>query len=498
MKKFLTFILVSLSLISWGQNREAFVRKTDSILQLQQQNRFYLDTLWVVDSSQKYSYYNYPFSPELIRKYKVISRNDMGNVLISSDFPADGYLQTDDNSWIDTISYFDGSHIMKHCKNIWNSSKSNWQAYEFEEHDPSGLIKESYKKDYSNVWQEYNYSRRYFYENSNGRTIAKTMSTYIPDSDIWEPDNKRLYYYDESGNDTLIIIKDWKNNDWHDNFKELKSYSQGLLESEIRMKFDTTNNTWRNYWKFTLSYNGNKLLDTIWYENWHRINNVWVDNSISYQTYDNMKRYKQVTQIKYHNVTQQLENYSNIMFDYKDNSYIETWQTWKLSEGYWINEKRYSNSFIAEDKYDTIQEELWSQYEHLWYVRSRTVNFYDQRHNLIASKNCFDDNNYSLYIQDSTSYFWSAFGASYVDETITNRLSVYPNPASKMVKFEIKNQLTIDNSPLHIYNIAGQKIDEILLSDTNVTWDCSRVKPGVYIYSIINDGKKFTGKIVVK
>jgi type IX secretion system substrate protein len=498
MKKILTIILVSLSLISWGQNREAFVRKVDSITQLQQQNRFYLDTLWVMDSSQKYSYYNYPNTPELIRKYKVISRNNMGNVLISSDFPVGGYMQPDDNSWIDTITYFDGSNIMEHCRNIWNSSTGNWQEYEFVEYDLSGLIKETYKKDYSNEWQEYNYSRRYFYENSNGRTIAKTMSTYIPDSDIWEPKNKKEYHYDEYGNDTLQIIKAWKNKDWKDSILNRKSYSQGLLFSETQLRIDTTDNIWINYWKILHSYNEEKLVDTAWYKSWNKFNSIWVDYSISYITYDNLNRRKELTQISYHHVTQQLENYSKRLYGYENSNDIITWQVWKMPEGYWENHSRDTHSYIEENTYDTIQLDIWLPYEQRWYINNLTINEYDHRMNLVSRKNHGYDYNYELYFQDSTCYFWSPFGASSVNETITYNLSVYPNPASKMVKFEIENQITIDNSPLHIYNIAGQKIDELLLSDANVTWDCSGVKPGVYLYSIINDGKKFSGKIVVK
>jgi type IX secretion system substrate protein len=497
MKIILTFVAISISLISWGRDRARFENKVDSITSLQQQNHYYLDTLWVIDSSQNYVYRNYPnVNCRLDRIYKVISRND--NVLISSYFHPDDYPLVYQDNWIDTISYFDGLNVFKHTKNIWNSSINNWQVYEYEEFEPSGLLKETYKIDYSNVSQHYNPSHRYFYDNSNGRIDVETGSVYVSGNNTWKSDYKQLNYYDGFGNDTLIVKKDWINNGWQNDNKESNSYLQGLRVSSIIMNFDPTNNTWSNFWKFNHSYNEDALVDTSWHWIWHTDNNYWVEQSITYFSYDSMKRYKQVIQTRYNNTTQQLENDVNILFDYSNNNYVETWQFWKLPEGYWINEKRYTNSFLADDKYDTIQQESWSQNQEKWYVKYRTVNEYDHRENLIAQNKYYVYYiTYELYLQDSTRYFWSAFGASSVDVPLQKSIFAYPNPASTHINFKF-NQLPQNNSTLYIYNLAGQKVDEITLSKEGSTWDCIGVKSGIYIYSVIFDGDKVTGKVVVR
>jgi hypothetical protein len=95
--------------------------------------------------------------------------------------------------------------------------------------------------------------------------------------------------------------------------------------------------------------------------------------------------------------------------------------------------------------------------------------------------------------------------AGFPEQDVLKTVSVYPNPASDYVIFGIDPTL-LAAYPLHdypdngiqIYNLMGQKVEEIELKEPETIWNCSEVKPGVYFFRLKIGGKQSTGKVVVR
>jgi len=92
MKHFFTFfILAVITLTSYSQARQQFDRKVDSLLSINRQNNYHLDTLWVLDSSVHFRDILHHDDIDYERTYKVLSRNEQGNLLSALDW-ANQYL----------------------------------------------------------------------------------------------------------------------------------------------------------------------------------------------------------------------------------------------------------------------------------------------------------------------------------------------------------------------------------------------------------------------
>lgn len=85
----------------------------------------------------------------------------------------------------------------------------------------------------------------------------------------------------------------------------------------------------------------------------------------------------------------------------------------------------------------------------------------------------------------------------------SSKLSVYPNPASELVNFELKLQSDAIVS-LYLYDVSGRLIDQVLnrqliAPGTSRSSFCtSTLKTGVYYYSILIDGVPSAGKLLVE
>ncbi|MDN5353745.1 MAG: hypothetical protein PWQ09_501 [Candidatus Cloacimonadota bacterium] len=66
-------------------------------------------------------------------------------------------------------------------------------------------------------------------------------------------------------------------------------------------------------------------------------------------------------------------------------------------------------------------------------------------------------------------------------------LKAYPNPFNPIINFEVKAEID-DNLRIEIYNIRGQKIDEVTFINlqTVVSWNANEFASGVYLCNLVN------------
>lgn len=80
------------------------------------------------------------------------------------------------------------------------------------------------------------------------------------------------------------------------------------------------------------------------------------------------------------------------------------------------------------------------------------------------------------------------------------QISTWPNPANDIVNFSIETIANNEsNFTISVYNILGEKVTEIMLTDHNAEWYSANEAKGIYIYELIGAGKRLgTGKIILQ
>ena len=85
-----------------------------------------------------------------------------------------------------------------------------------------------------------------------------------------------------------------------------------------------------------------------------------------------------------------------------------------------------------------------------------------------------------------------------VTEYSTERIRIFPNPASSVVNFLFEHPDFI-NSLLLLFSADGKLVNEIVVCDQNVSVDITGYKQGVYFYNwIITENEFEAGKFVVE
>jgi subtilisin family serine protease len=90
-----------------------------------------------------------------------------------------------------------------------------------------------------------------------------------------------------------------------------------------------------------------------------------------------------------------------------------------------------------------------------------------------------------------------AFTSSTIEDAADQQLNVFPNPTYDLLTFHLTNkQDGIDD--ISIYNLNGQKIDQIKLNSNHLltTIDVNKYSSGIYLYSLRSGSKTFRGKFI--
>jgi len=89
---------------------------------------------------------------------------------------------------------------------------------------------------------------------------------------------------------------------------------------------------------------------------------------------------------------------------------------------------------------------------------------------------------------------------SEIDNNIGNYITVYPNPSSQKIKFEIRPPNNIEEFELILVDNQSQVIkrEKIISSERVITIDAVDLKSGMYFYSLCTKNKSYqNGKIII-
>ncbi|MFC2110853.1 S8 family serine peptidase [Bacteroidota bacterium] len=88
-----------------------------------------------------------------------------------------------------------------------------------------------------------------------------------------------------------------------------------------------------------------------------------------------------------------------------------------------------------------------------------------------------------------------------VEEKTKTKISVYPNPTSKNVNMEF-NQTQAETSYVELYNMAGERLMQIKINNTNqqlnkISFDVSHYSAGIYMIKLVSGEEVFTQKVIL-
>lgn len=317
------------------------------------------------------------------------------------------------------------------------------------------------------VFNQYYYSKKddYSYINDSLRS-SSTKSEWNDSTLVWDVTSEYNYSYDATGTLQYFEYSKW---DTTSDTLVLSSRNDrtfnalGKITSNTETLWDTINSEWLNSSKYDNEYNyiGNKIFHTEY--TWDSIANQWQCQLEEHHNYDEAGNLLQHNYLSKDSITNKLAEEWSYDFTYdlsvrfSDLVYPPEYEYWHIS-----NLKRflqYSNVMLQKS-YSKIKD------------------------NQLVATEVFS---FHCSTKENTT--------SAVDLNTSSEQRVYPNPASDYVVFDIDNNLR--TTTVELYTLQGNKISVQQLPN-NKQLSVSQLKPGMYIYKIIQESKIRSGKIRVK
>lgn len=338
--------------------------------------------------------------------------------------------------------------------------------------------------DILSVWNTdtelYELSDKQEFEYENGFLIEQLYFSYDAENMEWVQNLRWLYSYDEDGNLTISYIYFWNGSSWDMTARNVRTYDEGFLISDVSSYWDESTNSWmnnskeeysydpyghlivttgfmwdmiteewRNFFKYENTYEGDFLTESTSYS-WDIINGMWVTDYMNEYTYD-----------------ENLNMVNNMEFEWNGTTWVLTWEA----------DFTYNNDY-------TIDELLLP-----WFYGEAGLTF---MHMLTDITEYADG---SIVPTDRSMLYYSEVDITGIPENESAIAVVYPQPARDEVMFRLgdKNQLL----DLSIFDLSGKlALVQQIASDQPVA--LSNLLPGLYFYRLSgNSAKVYTGKLSV-
>ena len=490
-------------LISYHSNEKQILGETlklDSLNKLiwDDSTKSYVPSLrgfYYYDSLNNYSYllgYNLDSSKQWILGYKEECKYDDNGILTSQKYfhkinssnefvcYYEECFITDSNSNITTSkTYFEWDDSTKqnyaYTKNEFTKDKNNNEIsniYYYYDDSTKQLVKSNKneftydnpeKKTSSNEYywnkstKEWMNSLKWEYSyNYSGNLIYSYSYDWVKDSLAWKIHYKYEYTYDE--NEKLILQKCyyWNNvlNDWNDSQEKTEYINDfnGNRICSILYFMQYGSNVWEYLSKAEYSYDINNKQTSFIYYDWNDTISQWKIWHKEEKTYDEFGNIETTTYTHISNenlFSQKIDYIYDYSFNFSD-----------LIFPYWKNQNIFSGSVILKEYIGyTLKNGNW----------------------LCLGK---------------IKFYYSGFLPNNITNISTTKLSVFPNPTSDFVSFNLNNN-TANNSTIEFYDIQGKLVlSQKIVSNQQVS--VSNLKSGIYLYKINSNDKIYEGKISIK
>lgn len=533
MKIIILCILVVITFQSaTGQSQIPIINFIDTTFTIKEINT-YEDTLWVMDSSHFYRSINHEL--QFSGKYNVLTRDEVGNKLTGLGKSLTNWGEVV-NSYLDSVTYFNGTSNIHHIvTSSWNYTYSSWVNNNYELYDDNLYLTEQYSKGWNMYQDQYLNGRRTTYNFDNGLRTSIIIYNYLPESNEWEPNEKQVNYYNETGKDSVQLKQKWNiyNNQWENISIDKAFYNvheKDSLRLELRWNIETE--LWVNQIKNETFYIDSLNSIDFYRSNWDGVLNSWV-NDVHIQSYDTEDEQMDSTThyrwdittdewvfdrkaIVLYNETGKILEYISMLFDnqnsrwmnnmkltylYNDNNVERISYNGDSISCDWIPYYRAFHSFIYDNVTDTTQYDIWDTMSQQWVFTSRFIKVFDQRLNQTNSiSEMWNNSDDTWQIMQQTDHSWSSFHPLGVVENVilNDYVEIYPNPASSVLNINV----LLENIPLNliveIFDINGRSVLKSKQESSFKQFDIKYLGKGLYIVIIQNGSSFVTKRIIIQ
>jgi hypothetical protein len=248
----------------------------------------------------------------------------------------------------------------------------------------------------NNQWSVYHRMNGFVYDASRNLTEYKEQAWN--GTSAWVNLFYHIYTYDESGNETSHIIKDWNISIWVNSDQYIYAYdAQKNKVNELHMTWDGS--TWVNGIQYSIAWDENGNETSYLCQYWS--GSTWVNtyqDLYSYDARNNRTNYQDQTW----NGTDWQNNYQEIyVYDINNNMTSSLAQNWNGTD--WVN---FSRDILTYDTFGNLtgdQTQIWNSGTSSWDDFRRCTSTYDASQNKI--RDFYESWNGSTYINDFQTSF---------------------------------------------------------------------------------------------
>ena len=340
--------------------------------------------------------------------------------------------------------------------------------------------------------------------NAAGKTILNTTYSWNKTTSQWKPSMKMEFTFDAKGN--LTSNSTYMGNpitgSWNGLFKtEYTLDATGNMISDIGYSWDTPTNSWVKSGKTEYTYtNGRTTLDISY--DWDDATTSWIKSGKTEHTYNSNGRntmditYKWDETIAVPNWVK--EDKMDLTYDANGNMTMEISSKWDVIASIWVNSDKTELSFNANGEMTMYSMYSWDENTNKWIgMMKNTTSFGTMsggvKYSVSTSYLWNEDTSNWIVASRSTSYYSNQ--TSIVNEISAKNLRVFPNPARELIVIELAN--LSENTVAEIFDIQGKKVFEQKIS-VNKQISVSHFQKGLYLYKLNNNGKIYSGKILIE
>jgi len=376
--------------------------------------------------------------------------------------------------------------------NEWNSETSQWENSEKTE---------------------------YIYD-ANGNLTVEISNQWNSETSQWESFDKYEYTYDANGNPTVEIYSIWNSetSQWESFYKTEITYdANGNPTVEIFSIWNIETSQWKSFYKTEITYdaNGNPTVEI--YSSWNSETSQWKSSNKREYTYDANGNPTVEIYCSWNSETSQWKssNKKEYTYDANGNPTVEIYSSWNSETSQWKSSMKVEYTYDANGNLtveiycswnsETSQWESFDKYEYT-YDLSYSLNdlilpnlyaFVPNYSNLIVNKpvdyisyDYVDGNWVNSY---KGTYHYSTVNVTSVAALSMKDYSIYPNPVSDKINFNITNSSIM--CLFELYDSQGRKLisKEII---NNGQLSLEGLAKGIYLYNLNIGGEIQNGKLI--
>ena len=314
----------------------------------------------------------------------------------------------------------------------------------------------------------------------------------------WLADLKKVITYDANGNVTQNILYEFDVDNYQWVLYQKQQYAYDDLGNVISEILYNSNNQITYGSKYNNKYddNGNVTQDSV--SLWDPTGRFWVPGGKDEYSYDAGGNLASLIFSYWNDSTSQFVlNYKG-EFNYDANGYdtLDIYSNWYAVTSEWIIEHKTENTFDDAGNLTSLVDYFWTEATSKRENSYKYENTYDVNGNLTGSIYFqWDETSSQWLIIDKRTYYYSEYNITAVPVIPERKISVYPNPASDHIVFDLTH--ASESANVELFDLQGKKVLEQKLSESKQI-SVNNLRKGLYMYRLNNNGTIYEGKITVE